>query len=57
MVHEKENKKASYEKASAKVVYFDNSDVITTSGGGGGGGCATWSNQNGVACHFGLTAS
>lgn len=57
-----ENRK--YEKASADVVYFDNSDVITTSGNSGTGdgpgegtGCVTWSNQNGVGCYFGLTVS
>ena len=44
--------KQAYEKAKAHVVLFDNSDVISTSGGGG---CVTWSNQNGVGCHFGLT--
>ena len=51
--------KKTYVSAEAEVILFDNSDVITTSGattGGGGGGCVTWSNQNGVACHYGLTA-
>lgn len=57
MVQESTVKKAAYEKAVAEVVHFDNSDVITTSGGDGGSGCVTWSNQNGVACHYGLTAS
>ncbi len=52
MREEKNTKKLSYEKASAEVIRFDNSDVISTSGGGG---CVTWSNQNGVSCHFGLT--
>lgn len=50
---ENTEKDLTYEKATAEIVYFDNSDVITTSGGG----CLTWSNQNGVACHFGLTSS
>lgn len=44
-----------YEKAEAEVVYFDNSDVITTSGAVVA--CVTWSNESGVPCHFGLTAS
>lgn len=47
-----ENTKMQYEKADAEIVYFENSDVITTSGG-----CQTWSNQNGVPCHYGLTAA
>ena len=47
--------KKNYTPAVAEVVLFDNSDVITTSGGDTGGGCPTWSNQNGVSCHFGLT--
>ena len=46
--------KKAYVSAAAEVILFDNSDVITTSGGGGG--CASWSNQNGVSCHYGLTA-
>lgn len=49
MKYEKEKKPLTYEKASAEVVYFDNSDVVMTSG------CQTWSNQNGKACYFGLT--
>lgn len=53
MGNERDSRKPAYEKAAATVVQFDNSDVITTSGGG----CATWSNQNGVACHYGLTES
>ena len=53
MKYEETSKRMTYEKATAEVVYFDNSDVITTSGGG----CITWSNQNGVACHYGLTVS
>lgn len=54
--------KKTYVSAEVEVILFDNSDVITTSGagggggGGGGGGCASWSNQNGVSCHYGLTA-
>ena len=48
-----ENKKVKYEKAKAEVVYFENSDVITTSSGGG---CESWSNRNGVSCHYNLTA-
>lgn len=40
----------TYEKAVAELVVFDNNDVITTSSG-----CETWSNQNGVSCHYGLT--
>lgn len=44
--------KKNYVSATAEVILFDNSDVITTSGAG----CVTWSNQNGVACHYGLTA-
>lgn len=47
--------KKTYVSAEAEVILFDNSDVITTSGAVGGG-CATWSNQNGVACYYGLTA-
>ena len=43
--------KKTYVSAVAEVILFDNSDVITTSGG-----CASWSNQNGVSCHYGLTA-
>ena len=46
MREEKNTKKLSYEKAFAEVIRFDTS---------GGGGCVTWSNQNGVGCHFGLT--
>ncbi|MBM6924672.1 hypothetical protein [Pseudoflavonifractor phocaeensis] len=53
--------KKAYVSAVAEVILFDNSDVITTSGAVSGGtvsgGCATWSNQSGVACHYGLTAS
>lgn len=57
MVHEDLMKNSLYEKATAEIVLFDNSDVITTSGSESGGGCETWSNQNGVPCHFSLTAS
>lgn len=62
MVHGDLMKNSVYEKATAEIVLFDNSDVITTSGsesGGGesGGGCLTWSNQNGVGCYYGLTES
>ena len=39
----------TYEKAMAELVEFENTDVIATSG------CVTWSNQNNVPCHFGLT--
>lgn len=46
----KEDKNMTYEKAVAELVVFDNNDVITTSSG-----CETWSNQNGVSCHYGLT--
>ena len=53
MGNEKDSRKLTYEKATATIDQFDNSDVITTSGGG----CVTWSNQNGVACHYGLTES
>ena len=53
MGNEKDSRKLTYEKATATIVQFDNNDVITTSGGG----CVTWSNQNGVACHYGLTES
>lgn len=56
MVHEDLMENSVYEKATAEIVLFDNSDVITTSGSESGG-CETWSNQNGVACYFGLTAS
>lgn len=49
------NEKLPYEKASAEVIRFNNNDVITTSGENGG--CATWSNQNGSSCYYGLTAS
>lgn len=46
---------AKYEKATAEVTYFDNSDVITTSGGtSSGNGCVVWSSQNGHVCHGGL---
>lgn len=48
---EKERIKMKYEKATAEVTYFDNSDVITTSG------CVTWSSQNGHECHGGLQLS
>lgn len=37
MSQENTAKKIVYEKATAEIVYFDNSDVITTSGGGNGG--------------------
>lgn len=48
---EKSNKeKKTYEKANAEVVIFDNKDIVRTSGG-----CVTWSNLNGVSCHYGLT--
>ena len=40
-----------YEPAAAELVLFDNDDVVVTSGG-----CVTWSNQNGVSCHYSLTA-
>lgn len=43
----------SYQKATAQVVRFSNEDIITTSGGNN---CESWSNQNGVSCHFNLTA-
>ena len=43
---------AKYEKATAEVTYFDNSDVITTSGGTSSGN--GWSSQNGHVCHGGL---
>lgn len=33
-----DNKKVTYEKANAEIVYFENDDVITTSGGGSGSG-------------------
>lgn len=50
-----ENKKSIYEKASAEVIRFSNSDVITTSGvNGGGTSCGHWSNQNHVSCYFDL---
>ena len=39
-----------YEPATAELVLFDNDDVVVTSG------CETWSNQNGVSCHYSLTA-
>ena len=45
--------KKTYVSAEVEVILFDNSDVITTSGAGG---CASWSNQNGVSCHYGITA-
>lgn len=48
-----EEHSTTYTKASAEVICFDNSDVITTSGENGG--CPTWSNQNGVPCHYSLT--
>ena len=41
---------AKYEKATAEVTYFDNSDVIATSGREYG----AWSSQNGYVCHGGL---
>lgn len=50
-----------YQKAEAEVVLFNERDVIATSGETAGGGttsengCQTWSNQQGVSCHFGLT--
>lgn len=45
----------SYEKASAEVVYFDNSDVVTASGGGGGGGSSVSCSVSvfGVGCNNG----
>ncbi|GJN64227.1 hypothetical protein [Faecalibacterium gallinarum] len=50
-----ENKKSIYEKASAEVIRFSNSDVITTSGvNGGGTSCGHWSNQNHVSCYYDL---
>ena len=49
------NKKLPYEKASAEVIRFNNNDVITTSGVNGG--CESWSNQNGVSCHYNLPAT
>lgn len=42
------NGSKTYQKATAEVIYFDNSDVITASG------CETWSSQNGYECHGGL---
>ena len=39
-----------YEKATAEVICFDNSDVITTSGRA----CGAWSSWNGYVCHGGL---
>lgn len=45
-------KKMPYVKATSEIVQFENTDVLTASGGVT---CATWSNQNGVACHYGLT--
>lgn len=48
-----DNNDKNYQKAIAKVVRFNNEDVITTSGGNS---CESWSNQNGVSCHFNLTA-
>lgn len=54
MRNEREERNLLYQKAVAEIIYFDDDDVITTSGNTGGG-CLTWSNQNGVSCHFGLT--
>lgn len=54
MSQENTAKKMVYEKATAEIVYFDNSDVITTSGEETTG-CQTWSNQNGAVCYYGLT--
>lgn len=48
-----DNNDKNYQKAIAKVVRFNNEDVITTSGGNS---CESWYNQNGVSCHFNLTA-
>lgn len=45
--------KQPYVKAASEIVQFENVDVLTASGGG----CTTWSNQSGVSCHYGLTAS
>ncbi|WP_158099689.1 hypothetical protein [Faecalibacterium sp. An58] len=45
-----------YEPAAAELVLFDNNDVVVTSGSENGG-CVTWSNQNNVSCHYGLTVS
>lgn len=43
--------KQSYEKAMAKVVLFDNSDVITTSGGTDeNGDCWTHGHEQGYGC-------
>lgn len=45
-----------YEKASAELVYFNNSDVVTASGGGGGGGGSSvtcFSSVFGVGCNNG----
>lgn len=45
-----------YQKAEAEVVLFNERDVIATSGGTvSENGCKTWSNQQGVSCHYGLT--
>lgn len=52
ITNECENK--NYQKATADVICFNNEDVITTSGGHS---CESWSNQNGVSCHFNLTAT
>lgn len=52
MFQENTAKNPAYEKAAAEIILFDNSDVVTTSSG-----CATWSNQNGVGCYYGLTES
>lgn len=47
------NENKSYQRATAEIVCFNNEDIINTSGGNS---CESWSNQNGVSCHFNLTA-